>query len=152
MHATYEYAARGEHARREAHLVPGGGQARALDRPGAIPKWDSGVLFVGRKGMLLADYGKHVLLPRRSSATSSRPSRSSRSRSATTPSGFTPARPATPTTVHFDYSGWLTEANHLGNVAYRAGKKLEWDAAKITRATPRKPRHSSGANTARDGH
>ena len=30
---------------------------------GAIPKWDSGVLFVGSKGMLLSDYGRHVLLP-----------------------------------------------------------------------------------------
>jgi hypothetical protein len=29
---------------------------------------------------------------------------------------------------HFSYAGPLTEANHLGNVAYRAGKKLEWDA------------------------
>ena len=24
-------------------------------------------------------------------------------------------------------AGWTTEANHLGNVAYRAGKKIEWD-------------------------
>ena len=30
---------------------------------------------------------------------------------------------------NFDYAGWLTEANHLGNVAYRAGKRLEWDPA-----------------------
>ena len=32
---------------------------------------------------------------------------------------------------NFQYSGWTTEANHLGNVAYRAGKKLTWDAAKM---------------------
>jgi hypothetical protein len=31
----------------------------------------------------------------------------------------------------FDYSGWLTEAHHLGNVAYRVGKKLVWDAKKL---------------------
>ena len=35
-----------------------------------------------------------------------------------------------PTLRNFEYSGWLTEANHLGNVAYRVGKKLEWDAGK----------------------
>ena len=29
------------------------------------------------------------------------------------------------------YSGRLTEANHLGNVAYRAGKKLEWDTKNL---------------------
>jgi len=33
-----------------------------------------------------------------------------------------------PTGSPFSYSGPLTEANHLGNVAFRAGKKLEWDA------------------------
>ena len=36
-----------------------------------------------------------------------------------------------PTTCNFEYAGWLTEANHLGNVAYRASKKLEWDPAKL---------------------
>jgi len=30
--------------------------------------------------------------------------------------------------ANFHYAGLLTEANHLGNVAYRVGKKLEWDA------------------------
>ena len=30
--------------------------------------------------------------------------------------------------ANFEYSGWLTEANHLGNVAYRVGKTLEWNA------------------------
>ena len=35
------------------------------------------------------------------------------------------------TTCNFEYSGWLTEANHLGNVAYRVGKKIVWDAAAL---------------------
>ena len=35
---------------------------------------------------------------------------------------------------NFEYAGWLTEANHLGNVAYRAGQKLIWDA-KAMKAT-----------------
>ena len=35
---------------------------------------------------------------------------------------------------NFQYSGWTTEANHLGNVAYRTGKKIEWDYASL-RAT-----------------
>jgi hypothetical protein len=33
--------------------------------------------------------------------------------------------------AHFGYSGRITEANHLGNVAFRAGKKLEWDAKNL---------------------
>ena len=36
-----------------------------------------------------------------------------------------------PTTCNFEYAGWLTEANQLGNVAYRTGKKLEWDPVKL---------------------
>jgi hypothetical protein len=32
---------------------------------------------------------------------------------------------------HFGYSGPLTETALLGNVAYRIGKKLEWDAQKL---------------------
>ena len=29
------------------------------------------------------------------------------------------------------YAGALTEANHLGNLAYRLGKKLEWDPVNL---------------------
>jgi predicted dehydrogenase len=36
-----------------------------------------------------------------------------------------------PTTCNFDYSGALAEAVLLGNVAYRAGKKLTWDAESL---------------------
>ena len=31
----------------------------------------------------------------------------------------------------FSYSGLLTESNQLGNVAYRVGKKLEWDPVNL---------------------
>ena len=38
---------------------------------------------------------------------------------------------------NFQYSGWTTEANHLGNVAYRTGKKIEWDYVNLrTRNAP----------------
>ncbi len=36
-----------------------------------------------------------------------------------------------PCTCNFDYSGALTEAVLLGNVAYRTGKKIEWDAKNL---------------------
>jgi hypothetical protein len=38
--------------------------------------------------------------------------------------------------ANFHYAGLLTEANHLGNVAYRVGKKITWDsvAMKATNA------------------
>ena len=40
-------------------------------------------------------------------------------------------RTGAPTTCNFGYAGWLTEANHLGNVAYRTGRKLEWDPVRL---------------------
>ena len=36
-----------------------------------------------------------------------------------------------PTTCNFDYSGALSVTALLGNVAYRAGCKIEWDAKKL---------------------
>jgi predicted dehydrogenase len=96
---------------------------------GQIPKWDSGILFVGDKGMLLADYGRRLLLPE------------NQFKDFEPPAPFIPPSPGhheqwieacktgKPTDCHFDYAGALTEANHLGNVAYRLGKKLAWDAA-----------------------
>ena len=81
--------------------------------------------------MLLSDYGKHVLLPEEKYKD------------------FTPLEPwipkslghhaewihaaktGAPTTCNFVYAGWLTEANHLGNVAFRTGEKLEWNAEEM---------------------
>ncbi len=52
---------------------------------------------------------------------------------------------------NFQYSGWTTEANHLGNVAYRTGKKIEWDyknmrATNAPEADPfiRRPKYRKG--------
>ena len=93
-----------------------------------LPDWSNGVLFVGDKGMLMADYGRHELLPEKDFA------------------GFTPPKPFIPeseghykewveacktggrTSCSFDYSGALTEAVLLGNVSYRLGKPVTWDA------------------------
>ncbi len=44
---------------------------------------------------------------------------------------FAACRTGSPTTCNFDYSGALSEAALLGNIAYRAQKKLEWDAASL---------------------
>jgi hypothetical protein len=41
-----------------------------------------------------------------------------------------------PTTCNFDYSGALTEAVLLGNVAYRVGKPVNWDAKALKADVP----------------
>jgi len=133
MRAAYEYGARGDLPPVRLTWYQGNEKPRLLT-DGAIPQWNSGVLFVGEKGMLLADYSRHMLLPEATYA------------------GFVPPEPfipaslghhaewvhacktGAPTTCNFEYAGWLTEANHLGNVAYRTGKKLEWDPVALQAA------------------
>ena len=41
-------------------------------------------------------------------------------------------RGGTPAMSNFDYASRLTETVLLGNVAIRSGKKIEWDAEKMT--------------------
>lgn len=130
MQATYAYPARGEMPAVKVSWYQGQNRP-AIWAAGGIPKWDSGVLFVGDKGMLLSDYGKHVLLPEKEFADFKRPEPFIPSSKGQHGEWLHACKTGDPTTCNFEYSGWLTEANHLGNVAYRAGQKLEWDAAKL---------------------
>lgn len=134
MHATYEYGARD--GMPPVRLTWHQGEDKPeIWKTGGIPRWDSGVLFIGSKGrMLLASYDKHVLLPE------------TEFEGFKAPEPFIPkslghhaewihaCKTGAPTTCNFDYAGWLTEANHLGNVAYRTGQKLLWNPAEL-RAT-----------------
>jgi len=96
-----------------------------------IPTWGSAVLFIGADGMLIANYGQHQLLPEKKYADYKRPA-------ATIPDSIghhqewlLACKTGSPTTCNFDYSGPLTEAALLCNVALRAGKKLQWDATSL---------------------
>jgi len=133
MKAVYEYGPRGNLPPVRMTWYQGEEKPEIWTEKG-IPQWGSGHLFIGDKGMLLSDYGKYVLLPEAQYA------------------GFQPPEPFLPrvashhaewleackngkqSSANFEYSGWLTEANHLGNVAYRVGKKLQWDPVAL-RAT-----------------
>jgi predicted dehydrogenase len=92
-----------------------------------IKGYSSGVLFEGEKGNLVAGYTSYRLLPEDRF------------------NGFQPPKPTIPrslghhrewlnairnggtTTCNFAYSGALAETVLLGNVAYRAAARLEWD-------------------------
>ena len=130
MQAKYEYVRRGNLPPVTLTWYQGVNKPKIwLDQ--GIPQWDSGHLFIGDKGMLLTDYGKYLLLPE-NKFVDFKP-----------PEPFIPDSPGQQaewvracksdlqTSCNFEYSGWLTEANHLGNVAYRVGKKIEWDAVKL---------------------
>ena len=92
------------------------------------------MLFIGDDGMLLSDYGKHVLLPENKFEDFQRPEPTIPNSIGHHAEWIHACKTGAPTTCHFEYAGWLTEANHLGNVAYRAGKKLSWDPVNL-RAT-----------------
>lgn len=126
MQVTYQYGQRGNMPPVQLTWHQGANKPRIWADAG-IPQWASGVLFVGDKGMLLSDYGKHTLLPEDKFADFKRPDPFIPKSLGHHAEWIHACKTGEPTTCNFDYAGWLTEANHLGNVAYRAGKKLEWD-------------------------
>jgi predicted dehydrogenase len=127
--ARHEYPARGDLPPVTLTWYNGGGYP-PLVKKRDLPQrdWSSAVLFCGSEGMLIADYGKHKLLPEAKFAGFRPPA-------PTIPDSIGHHREWTeacksggPTTCNFDYSGALTEAALLCNVALRTGKKLQWDA------------------------
>jgi hypothetical protein len=133
MRAIYEYEAMGEQPKVRVTWYQGEEKPEPW-QSGAIPRWESGVLFVGSKGMLLADYGKLRLLPEDQFRDVKRPEPTIPKSIGHHAEWIYACKSGAPTTCHFDYAGRLTEANHLGNVAYRVGKKLQWDPVSL-RAT-----------------
>jgi predicted dehydrogenase len=96
-----------------------------------IPQWRDGILFVGEKGMLLADYNRWLLLPEEKFKDVPLPEKSLPRPGSHYEEWLEACKTGKQPSANFEYSGWLTEANHLGNVAYRAGKKIEWDAENL---------------------
>lgn len=130
MQATYEFPARGDMPAVKMVWYQGANKPPHLIE-GKIPAWNSGVLFVGDKGMLLSDYSKHALLPEKEFIDFKKPDPFIPKSIGHYAEWLQACKTGSPTTCNFEYSGWLTESNHLGNVAFRAGKKLVWDANKI---------------------
>ena len=81
--------------------------------------------------MLLSDYGQHVLLPEEQYKDFQRPEPFIPKSLGHHAEWIHACKTGAPTTCNFEYAGWLTEANHLGNVAFRTGTRLEWDAEKM---------------------
>jgi len=92
-----------------------------------IPAWGAAVLFIGQNGMLIADYGQHKLLPESQFAGFKPPEPTIPNSIGHHAEWIQACKQGGPTTCNFDYSGTLTETVLLGNVAYRVGKKLQWD-------------------------
>jgi len=131
MHVTYEYGPRGEMPPVKLTWYQGEDKPE-LYRDGTIPSsFKDGILFVGSQGMLLANHRTHVLLPEDRFRDFKRPEPTIANSPGHWAEWVRAAKTGAPTGSNFEYAGWLTEANHLGNVAYRVGRKIEWDPEKL---------------------
>jgi predicted dehydrogenase len=126
----YEFPARGEQPPVKLHWY-NGDKRPALMTEGKIPDWGGGTLFIGDKGMLLADYGRHVLLPEKEFEGFARPDPFIPDSIGHYAEWVEACKTGGETTCNFDYSGALTESVLLGNVAYRTGRKLHWNPEKL---------------------
>ncbi|MBN8248076.1 MAG: Gfo/Idh/MocA family oxidoreductase [Verrucomicrobia bacterium] len=130
LKVRYEFAARGAQPPVVMHWYSGAERPQVPGTPD-LSSWGGGTLFVGDKGLLLADYGRRILLPE------------------STFKDFTPPPQTIPDSIgHHEewiqackgqgtcgspltYGAQLTEIGALGNVAFRTGKRIEWDAPRM---------------------
>src|SRR5438874_7787962 len=94
-------------------------QTAILFQDGKLPSWENGVLFVGEKGMLLSDYGRHQLLPEKDFSGFQPPKPSIKNSIGHHKEWVEACKTGGATTCNFDYAGALTETVLLGNVSYR---------------------------------
>jgi predicted dehydrogenase len=134
--ARYDFAARGDQPAVKFHWSDGNAHydivKETLDPKGKpLSNWGLGVLFVGDKGMLAANYGAYHLLPQDKFSDYRPPAPSIPESVGHWTEWVEACKTGSPTSCNFDYAGALTETILLGVVAYRSGKRLEWDAAAL---------------------
>lgn len=129
MTATYEYGPRADMPPCRIHWHQGTNKPEIWKNDPVISTWKNGVLFIGEDGMLLSDYSRHLLLPEGKFQNFQRPKPYIADSIGQHAEWINAIKNGTPTGSPFSYAGQLSEANHLGNVAFRAGKKILWDAA-----------------------
>ncbi|MCS7016158.1 MAG: Gfo/Idh/MocA family oxidoreductase [Gemmatales bacterium] len=124
----YEFPSRGNGPPLRVTWYDGGKRPKHFEEPGLLPKWGDGVLFVGTKGMLLADYSNHQLLPVERFAQAPRPKPFIPESKGHHREWVEACRGQGQPLCSFDYAGPLTETVLLGLVAYRLGRPIHWDA------------------------
>ncbi|UCD76912.1 MAG: Gfo/Idh/MocA family oxidoreductase [Phycisphaerales bacterium] len=140
MIVHYEHPARGDKPPVNVTWYDGPNRPSILQalrtKDGAPLQWGDGQIFVGDEGMLIADYGRHLLLPEEKFADYARPEPYIPDSIGHHAEWIVACKTGSATTCNFDYSGALTETVLLGNVAFRVGRALQWDAAnlKVTNA------------------
>lgn len=135
LQVTYEHPAKGTRPPVKVIWHDGGKRPAQFDDPDPkrrLPEWGDGVLWIGEKGMLLSDYGRYKLLPEDQFKGFVPPPQTIPASIGHHAEWIAACKAGTPnTTCDFSYSGVLSECVLLGNVAYRSGKRIEWDAQNL---------------------
>ncbi len=126
----YEFPARGDLPPVTMTWYDGGKKPNFLAER-KVPDWGAAVLFIGQKGMLIADYGRRQLLPEDQFAGFQPPEKTIPDSIGHHAEWIRACKTGEPTTCNFDYSGTLAETVLLGTVAHRVGRKLVWDAENL---------------------
>lgn len=108
-----------------------GGRKPSLLPANIAAQWDSGVLFIGTRGVLLADYTRHVVLRDPAFADYAAPPAINSDFTRHHRDWIRAIKTGTRAASDFAYSGPLTEAALLGNVAFRAQSRIEWDSKNL---------------------
>ncbi len=96
-----------------------------------------GIMFIGDKGMLWADYGQLTLYPEKQYDDYQRPKPSIPKSVGHHREWINACKQGTPTSCNFDYSGALTETVLLGTIAYRTQESFSWDPAAFKTSSDR---------------
>jgi predicted dehydrogenase len=130
MRAIYEYGSRGDLPPVKLTWYQGLEKPEIWTNKG-IPQSINGALFIGDKGMLLTDGSKYTLLPEEKFVDFKEPDPFLPRVTDHHQEWVQACKGQAASLSNFEYAGLLTEANHLGNVAYRTGGKLEWDTEQM---------------------
>lgn len=124
MQVDYSFAARGSQPAVQLTWRHGGWMPEGAEEY----KKSAAVLFEGRDGRLIADYGSHnVFMQEGKSAGKIVPWIADSV--GHHQEWINAIRTGSPTASHFGYAAGLTEAVLLGNVSYRAETEFAWDSA-----------------------
>lgn len=111
-----------------------GGKRPPQFAEGKLPKWGDGTLFVGTKGLMLADYGKYRLFPESEFAGYQAPAPWIPNSPGQHEEWIRAIQGGAPNLCPFEYGAKVAEIGLLGNVAHRVQQALDWDA-KAMKAT-----------------
>ncbi|MDR1492765.1 MAG: Gfo/Idh/MocA family oxidoreductase [Planctomycetaceae bacterium] len=141
MHCTFQYAARGDLPPVTLHWYHTTA-APVIEKYELQKKYvntltkkefgfpsSAGALFVGEKGLLLAGFDNHVLLPTDKFADFKYPEKFVPDSHGFHREWINACKGGTAASCNFNYSGPMAETAILGNAAYYAGcKSFDWDA------------------------